>query len=62
MTRAYCIQEEENARFKNSNFKAIVPEVVKKECPDILVMQTGSIEITNITVNEPRTIQLIALY
>ena len=51
MTRAYCIQEEENARFKNSNFKAIVPEVVKKECPDILVMQTGSIEITNIDVN-----------
>ena len=52
MTKAYCIKEEENARYKNTNFKAIVPEVVKKETPEMLVLQTGSIEITNINVDE----------
>ena len=52
ITRAYCIKEEENARYKKNNFKAVVPEVMKKETPDVLVLQTGGIEITNINVND----------
>ena len=51
ITRAYCIKEEENARYKKTNFRAVVPAVVENEKPDILVLQTGSIEITNINVN-----------
>ena len=52
VSKAYCIEEEENARFKKSNFKAIVPQVIEKQNPDTLVLQTGSIEITNIDVNK----------
>ena len=51
VTRAYCIKEEEDARYKSTNFKAVVPTIMEKESPDILVLQTGSIEITNINVN-----------
>ena len=47
--KAYCIKEE--GRFKDSNFTAIVPEIVKKGGIDTLVLQTGSIEITNLDVN-----------
>ena len=47
--KAYCIKKE--GRFKESNFTAIVPEIVKKNDTDTLILQTGSIELTNIDVN-----------
>ena len=50
MVKAYCIEEE--GRYKESNFAAIVPDVVRKGDVDILVLQTGSIELTNIDVNK----------
>ena len=50
LKRAYCIKEE--GRFKGSNFTAIVPELVKNGGIDTLVLQTGSIEITNIDMNK----------
>ena len=52
VSRAYCIKEGEKAKYKKENFEEIVPKVIVKEEPDILVLQTGSIEITNIEVNE----------
>ena len=48
--KAYCVNEE--GRFPKSNFKAIVPEVVSKGQIDTLILETGSIEITNIDVNK----------
>ena len=51
MTRAYCIKEEDNARYKDVNFKEMVPKVIERDDPDTIVLQTGSIEITNIDVN-----------
>ena len=50
INRTYCIKEEAIARFKKTNCKAVVPEVIDRYEPDILVLQTGSIEITNIDV------------
>ena len=52
VSRAYCIKVEDNAKYRNENFEEIVPKVIEKEEPDILVFQTGSIEITNIEVNK----------
>ena len=49
--RAYCIGDEPNAYFRDKNFKAIVPELVKNCDMETLVLQTGSIEISNIDVN-----------
>ena len=48
--KAYCIGEE--GRFKETNFTAKVPEIVHKGGVDTLVLQTGSIELTNINVNK----------
>ena len=48
MTKAYCVEEE--GRFPKANFKAIAPEAAKGA--DTLVLETGSIEITNIDVTE----------
>ena len=57
--RAYGIDEEnerapakEALRFPNKTFKKVVPEVLEKDNVDILVLQGGSIEISNIKVNE----------
>ena len=36
----------------NRNFRAVVPNVVENDDVDTLVLQTGSIEITNIDVNK----------
>ena len=59
MFKAYGISEEvetpypkEAFRFPERNFSRVVPEVVKDEDVDVLVLQTGSIEISNIRVNE----------
>ena len=48
--RANCIKEE--GYCKTKSFTKIVPEIVEKGGIDTLVLQTGSIEITNIDVNE----------
>ena len=57
--RAYGIEDENEAtfpkdtlRFPNKTFKKVVPEVLEKDNVDTLVLQTGSIEISNIKVNE----------
>ena len=50
--RAYCIADEEDALFRNKNFKLEVPKALEKDDFDTLVLQTGSIEITNIDVNQ----------
>ena len=50
MVKANCIEEE--GRFKGSNLTAVVPDVVKKEDTDVLVLQAGGIELTNIDVVE----------
>ena len=57
--RAYGIEEgnerasaKEPLKFPHQTFKKVVPEVLKKDDVDILVLQTGSIEISNIKVNE----------
>jgi hypothetical protein len=57
--KAYGIKEEtavsypkDPFRFPDTNFKKIVPEVLEEADVDTLVMETGSIEITNIKVND----------
>ena len=57
--KAYGIKEQsentypkEPQRFTDNTFKNIVPDVIEKNDIDILVMQTGDIEISNIKVNE----------
>ena len=49
MVKSYCVNKE--GRFPDSNFKVTVPAVVKKEDADTIVLETGSIEITNMDVN-----------
>ena len=52
MVKAYCIKEEEAARFNDSNFAVTVPKVIEENDTDVLVLQTGSIEITDLKINE----------
>ena len=47
LVKAYCVDDE--GRYPKSSFRSIVPDAVKGA--DILVLQTGSIEISNIDVN-----------
>ena len=47
MVKAYCIEPE--GKFQESSFRAIVPKVVKEA--DTIVLQTVSMEITNLDVN-----------
>ena len=47
--KAYCVKEEGN--FPKSNFQETVPRVLSKGDIDTLVLETGSIEITNMDVN-----------
>ena len=48
--KAYCIKEE--GRYPKDNFSAKVPEIVRKGDVDTLVLETGSLEITNMEVNK----------
>ena len=48
--KAYCVEEE--GRYPKANFKAIVPKTLQNGQVDTLVLETGSIEITNIDVNK----------
>ena len=48
--RAYCIKGE--GKFPKSNFCAIVPNELRNHAADVAVLQTGSIEITNIDVKK----------
>ena len=50
--RAYCIENEPDAHFSDRNFRAVVPKAIENENVETLVLQTGSIEITNINVNK----------
>jgi hypothetical protein len=50
--RAYCIVNEADAHFPEKNFGAVVPKVVGNDDIDTLVLQAGSIEITNLDVNK----------
>ena len=50
--KAFGITREENQLYPETNFTDIVPEVIKNETPDTLVLQGGSIEITNIDVKK----------
>ena len=57
--RAYGIEEEnerayekESLKLINKTLKKVVPEVLEENDVDVLVLQTGSIEISNIKVNE----------
>ena len=50
VAKAHCIKEE--GHNEESNFSAIVPEIVQKDGADTIVLQAGSIEITNLDVNK----------
>ena len=50
LAKAYCVDEEEKAVYKDANFKAVVPKIVDEKETDILVLQTGSIEITDLNI------------
>ena len=51
VSKAYCIKAEEKARFKDKNLESVVQNVLKTVPTDVLILQTGSIEITDIDVN-----------
>ena len=46
------IQSEDNQFYPESSFCKVVPRVLKEEHPDAIILQTGSIEITNIDVKK----------
>ena len=50
MVKAFGIKNESNQLYPDKNFTDTVPGVVKNEKPDVLVLQCGSIEISNIDV------------
>ena len=50
--KAYGIKRDENQCFPASNFTDTVPRVIKQDNPDAIILQTGSIEITNIDVRK----------
>ena len=52
MVKAYCIDVEEKALYKEANFKQVVPNVVREKETDILILQTGSIEITDTNIEK----------
>ena len=47
--RAYCVKRE--GKFPDLNFEKVVPETIESDDVDTLVLETGSIEISNIDVN-----------
>ena len=55
VAKAYCIKEEVNAKYKETNFKSVVPRVLEETETDVLVLQGGSIEITDINVHDEMT-------
>ena len=50
VVKAYCIQKE--GKYPMKNFHDVVPNELKKEPSDVVVFQTGSIEITNFDVRK----------
>ena len=48
--KAFGIKKEENQFYPERNFTSIVPDAVKDEEPDTIVLEGGSIEISNIDV------------
>ena len=49
--KAYCVTDEKDAKYPELNFRDVVPDAVEKNSPDVVVLQTGSIEITNFKTN-----------
>ena len=49
---AYTIDSDEDAKYKEKNLLTIVPEKLKNKKYDTLVLQGGSIEVTNIELKE----------
>ena len=45
---AYTVDADDNARYKERNLKAIVPNELKKKKYDFLVMQSGCNELSNL--------------
>ena len=50
VVKAYGIKKEKDQFYPELNFTDIVPKAVKKEQPEALVLQAGSIEISNLNV------------
>ena len=49
--KKHLFENETDAYFRDKNFRAVVPKVIADDDVETLVLQTGSIEITNINVN-----------
>ena len=56
---AYTVDEDQDAKFKQKNFLRVVPQKLKGKAYNVLVLQGGGIEITNIntTVNPAQNIK-----
>ena len=52
VVKAYTIEKESSSYFKEKNFSEVVPIEVENKDIDILVLQSGSIEITDLDINE----------
>ena len=50
VVKAYGIEGDSNQRYPEVNFNKVVTDTLEKEEPDAIILQTGSIEITNIDV------------
>ena len=48
---AYCVNYENEAKYPDINFMDVVPKAVEKSSPDVVVLQAGSIEITDLKTN-----------
>ena len=56
---AYTVDEDHDAKFKNKNFMKVVPEKLRQKPYDVLILQGGGIEISNLntTVNPAQNIK-----
>ena len=48
MVTAYTVDADKNAKYKDKNLIAIVPNELEKKKTDVLVLQSGCNEITNL--------------
>ena len=51
MAIAYTVDADEDAKYKNKNFLAVVPERLQRKKYDTLVLQGGCNEVSNITIS-----------
>ena len=50
--KAYGVKREDNQFYPDKNFTDIVPKVLREENPDAIILEAGSIEISNMQVKE----------